>query len=69
MRIATYRRNLPGNINILADGPLALFNRAVEIGLAHCVAAVGVLVDERDEAVFDLEVHLEAFFEGLFEIA
>ena len=65
---STHRRNLPGQIDILGQAHLAFFERAVEISLLNRVAAICVLVDERDEPVLDLEVHLEALADLLFEI-
>ena len=64
----THRRDLPGQIDILGQAHLALLERAVEISLLDRVAAVCVLVDERDEAVLDLEMHLEALADLLFKV-
>lgn len=65
----TYRRNLPGQINILGQAHLALVEGALKVSLLNRVAAICVLVDERDESVLDLEVHLEAFADFLLEVA
>jgi hypothetical protein len=65
----TYRRNLPRDIDVLGDFPLTLLDRAVEIGLAHCVATIGVLVDEGNQTVLDLQVHLETLFERLLQVS
>lgn len=69
MRVAsTYRRNLPGQADVLGEGHLALVQRALEVCLADGVASVGVLVDEGDEAVLDLQVHREALLDLLLEV-
>lgn len=61
------RRDLRRQIDILLEHGLALLERAVEIDVLDLVAEIGFLVDERDESVFDLEVHFCAVFDPLFE--
>lgn len=64
----TYGRNFTGKFHVLGQGHLALLERALEISLANCLAAVCLLVDEGNQPVFDLEVHLEALANLLFEV-
>jgi len=63
------RRDLPGQIDILGQLHLALLEWTLKISLSNCVAAVCLLVDERDETVFDLEMHHEAFTDFFLEVA
>jgi hypothetical protein len=63
----TYRRNLPGDVDVLGERHLALVERALEVRLANRVAAVGLLVDEGDEPVLDLQVHHEALLDLVLE--
>lgn len=64
-----YRRNLLGDIDVLGQLHLALLDRTCHVGFLDRFAEVGFLVDERDEAVFDLEVHLRAFVDRFLELA
>ena len=45
----------------------ALFERAAEVDVADLVAQVGLLLDERDDAVFDLQKDLGAGLDVLGE--
>ena len=65
----TYRGDLPGQIDILGQLHLALLQWTLKISLSNRVAAVCLLVDERDETVFDLEMHHEAFTDFFLEVA
>lgn len=69
MEICTYRRNLPGQIDILGQAQLALLQRALEIRLLNRVARIALLVDQGDQAVLDLQVHLRALANLLLEVA
>ena len=60
--------NLAGQVDVLGEGHLALLERTLEICLANRVAAIGLLVDEGDEAVLDLEMHLEALLNLVLEV-
>lgn len=64
-----YRGDLLGQIDVLGQLHLALLERARQVCLLNGLAQVGLLVDKRDEAVFDLEMHLRALFDTLFEVA
>ena len=68
-RACTYRRNLPRQLNILSQAELALLQRALEIRLLDRVARVALLVDQRDQSVLDLEMHLGALADLFLEIA
>ena len=68
-QLETYRRNLPGQINVLGQAHLALLERALEVTLLYRFATIRVLVDECDEAVLDLQVHLETLTDLLLEVA
>jgi hypothetical protein len=68
-KLETYRRNLPGQINVLCQAHLALLKRALEVSLLDRFATVRILVDECDEAVLDLQVHLETLTNFLLEVA
>jgi len=57
--------DLLGNRHILRDGRVALLERALEVDVADLLAQVGFLVDESDEAVFDLHEHFGAVFDFL----
>ena len=61
------RRDLRRQIDIRGQAHLALLERALEVTFLDRLAPVGVLVDEGDEAVFDLQVHFEALVDLLFE--
>jgi hypothetical protein len=67
--ISTYRRNLPRQINILGQAQLALLKWAFQIRLLDRVACIALLVDQGDEAVLDLQVHLRALTDFFFEVA
>ncbi len=64
-----YRRDLPGKIDVFCQIHLALLERAVEISFSDSITAICLLVDQGDEAVFDLKVHREAFFDLVLEVA
>jgi hypothetical protein len=66
-RRGTYRWDLSWQVNILGHAHVALLQRTLEIRLANRVAPVRLLVDERDEPVLDLQVHLEALLDGLVD--
>ena len=68
-RACTYRRNLPRQLNILSQAELALLQRTLEIRLLNRVARVALLVDQRDQSVLDLEMHLGALADLFLEIA
>lgn len=63
----TYRWDFTGQRNVLGQAHLALVERALEICLADGVATVCFLVDEGDQAVLDLKVHLEALLDLFLE--
>jgi len=63
------RRHLLGQLHRLAERHLALFERAAEIDLVDLFAQVDFLVEDADEAVFDLEVDFGAGFDGAGEVA
>lgn len=69
MTACTYRRNLLWQVDILGELHLALLQWALEVRLANGVASIRLLVDECNQAVFDLEVHLEALANLLLEVA
>lgn len=64
----TYRRNLPGQINILGQAQLALLERALEIRLLNGVTRIALLVDQRDQTVLDLQMHFGALADFLLEV-
>jgi hypothetical protein len=64
----TYRWYLTRQINILGQLQHALLKRAFQIDLLHLLAQVRFLIDEGDEAVFDLEVDLRALLDVLGEV-
>lgn len=59
----TYGRNLVGQLHVLDQRHRALLQRALEIDILDIVAQVCLLVDDADQAVLDLQVHLGAFFD------
>jgi hypothetical protein len=65
----TYRRDFPRQLNILGHAHLALVERALEVCLANRLAAVCLLIDQSDQAVLYLEVHLKAFLDLVLEVA
>lgn len=64
---STYRWDLSRQINILGHAHIALLERTLQVRLANRVAPVCLLVDERDEPVLDLQVHLEALLDRLVD--
>lgn len=65
----TYRRNLGRQIDVLGQAQLALLQRALEVRLLDGVACIAFLVDQGDEPVLDLQVHLAALANLLLEVA
>lgn len=65
----TYRWDFLGKIDILGQLHLSLIKRALHIHILERIAEVGILVDERDESVFDLEVDFCALFHYFLEVA
>lgn len=61
----TYRRNLLGKINILGQLHGTLLQRTLEIDILEVVAQVGFLVDDANQAILDLQVHLCALLNVL----
>lgn len=60
MQRETYRRDLPGQCNLLRNGPLAFLDRAVEVYIRDLFAEIGLRVDELDQAVLDLKNDVRA---------
>ena len=65
LRNAAYRRNLLGKIDILGQLHGTLLQRTLEIDILQVVAQVGFLVDDADQAILDLQVHLCALLNVL----
>ena len=65
----TYRRNLLGQLNILGQRHGTLLERALKVDVLDVVAEIGFLVDDTDQAVLDLQVHLCALLDILVEDA
>jgi hypothetical protein len=65
----TYRGDFAGQSDVLGQAQLALLERALEVGLLDRFACIALLVDERDEAVLDLQVHLGSLDNLLLEVA
>jgi hypothetical protein len=65
----TYRRNLGRQIDVLGQAQLALLQRALEVRLLDGVACIALLVDQGDEPVLNLQVHLAALANLLLEVA
>jgi hypothetical protein len=61
----TYRGDFAGQ----SDAQLTLLERALEVGLLDRFACIALLVDERDHAVLDLQVHLSSLDNLLLEVA
>jgi hypothetical protein len=61
------RRDLLGQIHLLRQRRLAFFDRTFEIDVLDCVAEVGGLLDDGDEAVFDLQMDFAALGDVLAE--
>ena len=61
-------RDLLGKLDVLGQGGLALLDRALEVDVLDLVAEVGVLLDDGDQAVLDLQVHLRAIFDVLRKV-
>jgi hypothetical protein len=61
-------RDLLGELDVLGQGELALLERALEVDVLDLSAEVGVLPDDGDQAVLDLQVHLGAIFNVLREV-
>jgi hypothetical protein len=62
------RRDLLGELDVLGQRGLALLDRALEVDVLDLVAKVGGLLDDGDQAVLDLQVHLGAFFDICREV-
>lgn len=65
----TYRRNLTRQIDILGQAQLALLQWALEVCLLNGVAGITLLIDQSDEPVLDLQVHLAALANLFLEVA
>lgn len=61
-------RDLLGQLDVLGQGGLALLDRALEVDVLDLAAEVGGLLDDGDQAVLDLQVHLGAFFDVFGEV-
>ena len=61
--------DLLGQGNLLIDGRFALLDGALKVDVLNLLAEVGLLVDERDKPVLDLQVHLGALGDVLREVA
>ena len=61
-------RDLLGKLDVLGQGGLALLDRALEVDVLDLVAEVGILLDDGDQAVLDLQVHLRAIFDVLRKV-
>lgn len=65
----TYGRNLARQFNVLGQAQLALLQRALEVCLLDGVARIALLVDQGDQPVLDLKVHLAALLNLFLEVA
>lgn len=65
----TYRRYLLGDIDVLGQRHFALLDRARQICLLHRLAQIRFLVDQSNESIFDLKVHLGALVDRVFQLA
>ena len=63
------RRNLLRQLDLLGDSSLTLFYGAVEVDVLDLIAEIRLLLDERDEAVSNLELHCSALVDILFKIS
>ena len=61
-------RDLLGELDVLGQGGLALLERALEVDVLDLAAEVGVLPNDGDQAVLDLQVHLGAIFDVFREV-
>lgn len=61
-------RDLLGELDVLGQGELALLKRAFEVDVLDLAAEVGILPDDGDQAVLDLQVHLGAIFDVFGEV-
>ena len=61
-------RDLLGELDVLGQGELALLKRAFEVDVLDLAAEVGILPDDGDQAVLDLQVHLGAIFDVFREV-
>lgn len=61
----TYGRNLLGKVNVLGQLHRALLQRALEIDILEVLTQVGLLVDDADQTVLDLQVNLCALLDIL----
>jgi hypothetical protein len=61
-------RDLLGELDVLGQRGLALLDRALEVHVLDLVAKVGGLLDDGDQAILDLQVHLGAFFDICREV-
>jgi len=61
------RRNLLGKLNILGQAHGTLLKRTLQVHILDVLAKIGFLVDDANETVLDLEVHLGAFFDVFSE--
>lgn len=62
-------RDLLRQLDVLGQGQLALLERALEVDVLDLAAEVGVLPDDGDQAVLDLQMHLGAVFDVFCEVA
>lgn len=60
--------DLLGELDVLGQGGLALLERALEVDVLDLAAEVGVLPDDGDQAVLDLQVDLGAIFDVFREV-
>lgn len=66
--IATYRRDLLGQIDLCLQSHVTLLQRAVEVDVFNLLAEIGGLSDKGDQAILDLQEHgstlLDLFVQG-----
>ena len=61
------RRDLLGQLDVLLEREVALLQRALEVDVLDRVAEVGRVLEDGDEAVFDLQVHFGALGDVLVQ--
>jgi len=59
------RRDLLRQLHLFRKRRLALLDRTLEVHVLDLVAEIGVLLDDGDKAVLDLQVDFGAFFDVL----
>lgn len=63
----TYRRDLTGQVDLLCQDQIALVQGAFEVNIGKLIAEIGLLPDQSNQTIFDLEQNVSTLLNRLLQ--